>query len=153
MIEKEVAMPVQVVPELVNAGVTVMVVDWGVVPVFVAVKEGILPDPAAAKPMEVFELIQLYTVPGTFPEKFTPEVEAWWHKTWFATGSAVGTGLTMMVKEVVVPVQVAPELVADGVITMVAVTGALVIFVAVNDAISPEPEAGSPIEGSELVHE
>ena len=59
VIEKVTGNPVQVVPELVKAGVTVMVADWGVVPVFVAVKEGILPDPLAARPTEVFELVQL----------------------------------------------------------------------------------------------
>ena len=53
-----------------------MVATTGIVEVLVTEKEEILPVPAAARPMEVFELIQLYTVPGTFPMIMTGEVEA-----------------------------------------------------------------------------
>ena len=42
-----------------TAGVTVMVAVWGVAPELAAVKEEIFPDPAAARPIEVFELVQL----------------------------------------------------------------------------------------------
>jgi hypothetical protein len=44
---------------LVNSGVTVTVAITGAFPVLVAVKEGILPVPEAANPMDVVELLQL----------------------------------------------------------------------------------------------
>jgi hypothetical protein len=43
------------------------------------------------------------------------------------------------------------QAVADGVTTMVAMTGAVPAFVAVNDGIFPEPLAASPIVGSLFV--
>ena len=73
---KEAVFPVHVRPALVNVGVTVMVAITGAVAVLVTVNEEILPVPLAARPMEVFELIQLYKVPGTFPEITTDDVEA-----------------------------------------------------------------------------
>ena len=51
--------PVQVVPPLVYVGVTVIVAVTGAVVVFTAVKEGILPVPLAARPIEVVLLVQL----------------------------------------------------------------------------------------------
>ena len=65
---KEVAVPVHVNPALVYVGTTLMVAVSGPVVVLVTVNEEISPDPAEGRPMEVFELVQLYSVPGTFPE-------------------------------------------------------------------------------------
>ena len=76
VIVKEVEVPVQVNPALVNVGITMMIEVWGLVVVLVTVNDEISPDPAPARPMEVFELVQLYSVPGTFPEIITCEVEA-----------------------------------------------------------------------------
>ena len=73
---KEVAVPVQVNPALVNVGMTLIIAVSGPVVVLVTVKDKISPDPAPARPMEVFELVQLYSVPGTFPEIIICEVEA-----------------------------------------------------------------------------
>ena len=73
---KEVAVPVQVNPALVNVGITLIVAVSGPVVVLVTVNEAISPIPAEGRPMEVFELVQLYSVPGTFPEINTCEVEA-----------------------------------------------------------------------------
>ena len=53
----------------------------------------------------------------------------------------VGVGLTVIVKLVDVPAQLR----FVGVTVMVAVTGALVLLVAVNDAMSPEPLAARPM--------
>ena len=66
----------QVVPELVNEGVTEIVAVTGAVVELVAVNEEISPVPLAASPIEVVELTQLYTVPGTFPVRFTDPVDA-----------------------------------------------------------------------------
>ena len=51
--------PLQVAPALVYDGVTVMVAVIGVVPAFVAVKLGMLPDPLAPKPIAVLLFDQL----------------------------------------------------------------------------------------------
>ena len=46
-------------------GVTVIVATTGVVPAFVAVNEGIFPDPVAARPMDASLLVQVKVVPVT----------------------------------------------------------------------------------------
>ena len=50
-----------------------------------------------------------------------------------------------MVKDLVGPVQLTPLLVKVGVTTMVAVTGAVPVLTAVNEAILPVPLAARPI--------
>ena len=73
---KDVAVPVQVNPALVKVGMTLIIAVSGPVVVLVTANEGISPDPEEASPMEVFELVQLYSVPGTFPEIIICEVDA-----------------------------------------------------------------------------
>ena len=51
--------PVQLTPPLMKVGVTVIVAVTGVVPLFTAVKEGILPVPLAARPIAGVLLVQL----------------------------------------------------------------------------------------------
>lgn len=53
-----IGVPGQVTP-LLKFGVTVMVATCGVVPVLIAMKEAILPAPAAARPILVLLLVQL----------------------------------------------------------------------------------------------
>ena len=67
--------------------------------------------------------------------------------TWFAGTLAIGVGFTVMLKVVAVPVQP----LAVGVTVTVAVTGALVLFVAVNALMSPVPLAANPIDVSLFV--
>jgi hypothetical protein len=50
-------------------GVTVMVAIFGAEVALLPVKEGIVPDPLAGKPIDKFELVQLYIVLGIFPVK------------------------------------------------------------------------------------
>ena len=76
-----------------------------------AVKLAILPVPDAARPIVVFVLVQLYTVPGTLPVKFTAAVALPLHSTCGNTAFTVGTGFTVMVNVCAVPVQVVPPLV------------------------------------------
>ena len=61
-----------------------------------------------------------------------------------------GNGLTVITKLVGVPTQVVPPFVKLGVTVIVAVTGADVVFSAVKE-IFPEPLAGKPMAGLELV--
>ena len=48
-------------------GVTVIAAVTGVLPVFIAVNDAILPLPLAARPIDVFVLVQLKVVPLTEP--------------------------------------------------------------------------------------
>ena len=57
-------------------GVTVMVAVAVVEPVLVAVKEGTLPDPLDARPIEVLLLVQVKVVPDTAPLNEMTEVVA-----------------------------------------------------------------------------
>ena len=59
VIVKKVDIPVHVIPELVNSGVTVMVAVIGAVVALVALKERISPVPFAARPIEVLVFVQL----------------------------------------------------------------------------------------------
>jgi hypothetical protein len=97
--------------------------------VLVAVKLAILPVPLAARPMVVLLLVQLYTVPATEPVKFTAAVAVLLHTTWLPTALTVGTGFTVIVNVVGVPVHVPPALVYDGVTVIVPVNGAPVALV------------------------
>ena len=81
-------------------------------------------------------------MPLTAPLNVTAEVVAPLHSVWSDDATTVGVGFTVMVN-----VSVAPEqLLADVVTTMVAVIGAVPVFVAVNAPILPVPEAARPID-------
>src|SRR5882762_6827186 len=108
---------------------------------FVATNAAILPAPLAARPIEGALFVQLYTIvpPVVGLLKVTAVVVAPLHNSWLATAVTVAVGLTVIVNVVGVPVHVVPPFVYDGVTVIVAVTGAVVAFVAVNEAILPEP--------------
>jgi len=74
------------------------------------------------------------------------------HTTWFAGWFTCPVGFTVMVKVFVGPAQPTAPLVKVGVTTMVAITGAVPVFTAVNDDMFPVPDARSPIPGVSLVH-
>ena len=115
----------------------------------VPVKLAISPVPEAARPIDGKLFDQLYTTFGLTPPeplKYTVVVGAPLHTVWFTTGSTLNVGFTVMLKLVVVPVQLAPPLVNTGDTVMVAVTGAVVAFVAVKPAILPEPFAANPMD-------
>ena len=79
--------------------------------------------------------------------KATAVVLALLHIAWLLTTSTWGVGSTCMVKLCDAPVQLA----ADGVTVTVATIIALVLFVAVNDAMSPLPLAARPMPGALFV--
>lgn len=76
------------------------------------------------------------------PLNVTAVVVALLHSVWLETAVTEGVGLTVIIKFCGVPAQ--PF--AVGVTVIVAVTAALVLLVAVNAAILPEPLAARPIE-------
>ena len=105
----------------------------------------ILPVPLAANPIEVLLLVHVNTVPATVPLNVTGAVAAPAHTAWLAGWFTFGVGFTVMVKVMDGPTQLVPPLVNVGATVMVAVTGALVALVAVNDRILPEPDAPKPM--------
>ena len=122
-------------------GETVMVAITGVIPEFVVVKLGIFPLPVAAKPIEVLSFVQSKVVPATFPVKEIMPLAAVLHFTRFNIAFTVGFGLTVMVKVFGKPVQV----LAEGATVIVAITGVVPAFIAVNDGIVLVPEAAIPM--------
>ena len=106
-----IGVPVQVTPPLVYDGVTVIVATTGVVPVFTAVNDAMLPVPLAARPIDVVLFVQLNTVPVTAPLKVTAAVAEPVQTDWLATAFTVGIGFTTTVAVIAVPVHVVPALV------------------------------------------
>jgi hypothetical protein len=138
VIVKLCVMPVQLFAD----GKTLIVDVIGALVKLVAVNEGIFPTPFAARPIAVLLLIQVKPVPLTVPVKLIALVEVPLHKAWLAGIETFGVGFTVMVNVCGAPGHPA----ADGVTVIVAVIGAFVELVAVNDGIFPLPVAASPIE-------
>lgn len=128
-----------------------MVATAGALPVLVVAKEGMFPVPLAPSPIDVLLFDHEYVVdpPVLSVEKLTASVAAPTHLTWSAGSSTCPEGLTVMVKVWAVPAHPSNA----GVTVIVAVTGALVLFVAVNDGILPVPDAPSPIDVLLFDHE
>ena len=73
------------------------------------------------------------------------------HIDWLATGSTSGVGFTVIVNVTGVPAQLI-LLLYNGVTAIVATTGAIPVFNAVNKGSSPLPLAGSQMEVSLFTH-
>src|SRR6188508_3609430 len=86
-----------------TVGVTVMVAVTGAAVALVALKAGMFPAPAAARPIDGVLLVQLNVVPATVLTKFTAVVIVFAHKVWSAGSVNTGIGLTVMVKVCGVP--------------------------------------------------
>jgi len=87
-----VSLPVQLFAE----GVKVMVAVTGTVPVFIAVKDAIVPVPEAPRPIDVFELLQATTLPNGTPNKLISGTTSLLH-TLIARGTTtVGRALMVM---------------------------------------------------------
>ena len=112
--------PLQVVAPFVKFGVTVIVAVTGAEPLFVAVKDDMLPVPFAARPIDVLSLLHENVVPGTAPEKAIAVVDELLQTVWLITEFTVGVGLTAIVNEVGDPEHVTP-LFVTGVTEIVAV--------------------------------
>ncbi len=113
----------------------------------VAVKAGTGPVPLfVPSPIASFVRDQLNTAPGIGLVNTTEGTDEPVQYVWLATALTLGTGLTVMVNEIGAPVHTAPVVgEVTGVTVIVAVSGAFVAFVAVNEAISPLPDAARPM--------
>ena len=83
--------------------------------------------------------------------KMTDVVAALLQTTWLAGWFTCAVGFTVIVKVLDGPLQLVPPLAKVGVTVMVATTGAVPVLIAVNEAILPVPDPGSPIAGVSLV--
>ena len=131
------------------AGVTEIVAVTGALVVLTAVKAAILSAPEEANPIAVLELVHVKLAPGVWLVNDIAGTVDPLHTVTFEGTTAAGVGLTVMVKVVSFPMQ----LFAEGVKVMVAVTGAVPVFIAVKDAIVPVPEAPRPMDVFELLQE
>ena len=104
----------------------VTVATCAVIPLFIAVNDGILPVPEAFKPIVVRLFVQLYPVP--VPVKFNAKIEEPLQTTWLASESTSGVGLTVMVNVCPAFVHDKFPVVYTGVTVIVAVTGKSVVF-------------------------
>ena len=69
----------------------------GAVVALVAVKDGIFPDPLAARPMAVLLFVQVKVVPLTGPDKVVVVTLAALQCVWFGTVVTVDVGFTVIV--------------------------------------------------------
>jgi len=113
------------------------------------------PEPVAVKPDTlplVTEAVQVKVVPGI------PEVGVYATFELLQRDSVlplvnVGTGLTVIVKVIGVPLQTTPpdKLVYEGVTVTVAITGKMPVLFAAKVGIFPAPLAASPMPGVSFV--
>ena len=73
------------------------------------------------------------------------------HNDWLATALTVAVGFTVIVNVIDVPTQLTPPLVNVGVTVMVAVTGELLVLLAVNVGMFPLPLAARPMDAVLLI--
>jgi hypothetical protein len=150
---KDLTGPTQLIPPLVNVGVTAIVATAGADPLLTPVNDAMLPVPEAARPIAVLLLVQLYVVVPAVAvvAKLTALLLAVLQITWLLIALTTPTGLTVIVKVLGVPAQVVVPVVTDGVTVIVATKGAVPLLVALKAAILPVPDAASPIAGVLLV--
>jgi hypothetical protein len=136
-------------------GVMVKVTVMGALVVLVKLPL-MLPLPLSAIPVTstVLFLVQLKVVEATFPVSTIGVMAAAEQIVWAAgVATALGVGLTVILKVFVGPVLLIFPFVYVGVTMIVAVTGKDPRFVPVKASISPAPEVASPIDEVLLVHE
>lgn len=130
-----------------RVGVTVIVAMTGEAVLLTAVKLGTLLLPAAARPIEVLELVQVYDAPTGRLLKLDDDIVVP-EQTLKLTGTkAEGVGLTVIIKEDEGPAQPLSVGVTVMVDEMLVVPG----FKAVKAGISPLPLEASPIAVLEFV--
>ncbi len=127
--------------QLPREGVTVNTAVVTTLEVFTPVKEPIFPVPLDPSPMDGVLFVHVYVVPDTPPVKFTAIVDDPPHSDWLEGVTTDGTGSTVILKLRGVPAQP----LAEGVTVTVEVTTTDEVFVAMKEAILPEPLAPSPM--------
>ena len=110
---------------------------------------GIFPLPVViGNPIEGLLLVQVKLVLGREETNEIPAVELWLQITWGKFAAITGIGLTTILKLMLLPEQ----LFDMGVTVIMLEAGTVEIFIGVNAAILPNPEAGMPIDELLLIH-
>ncbi len=120
-----------------------IVAIMGLAVLFMAVNEGIFPEPVALRPIPGVEFVQLYPVPVPF-KVMAVETEPL-QRTTFDGAVTEGVGLTVILKIVVEPLQDIPPPVYTEVTVTDPEMGEVVEFVTTNGAILPVPEEFKPM--------
>ena len=126
-----------------------MVATTGLVPLFTLMNAAMLPVPLAGNPIEGVSLV--HVKPVAVPLNDTAVVLLPLQISWLAMAFTTGVGCTVIVNDLVGPLQVTAPNVYFGVIVIVAITGVEPLLVATNDPMLPVPLAASPIEAVSLV--
>jgi len=134
--------------QLFAVGVTVIVADIGLVPVLVAVNDGMLPEPLAAKPIAVLEFVQVKVAPGVTLVKVLAGTTPLLQTVILAGTDTAGIGCIVMLYGV----GKLTQLLTVAVTVMVVYVGKLPLLIAVNEGTSPVPLAANPTEVFEFVH-
>jgi hypothetical protein len=127
-------------------GVTVIVATSGALVLLVAMKLGMSPLPAGARPMAGLSFVQLNTVPATGPVKCISDVAEPLQSTWFGCWLAVGVGFTSTVAVMLGPGQP----LAVGIMVNVTNCGMNVLLVSVPAIGVPLPDAAIPVTFTRL---
>ncbi len=122
-------------------GVTVMFAIIGDVPILEVLKLGMFPLPVAAKPIDGVSFVQSKVVPVTLPVNVIMPLAIPLHFIRLVIEFTVGVGFTVMLNVLDEPEQ----LFADGVTVIVATTGVVPVFIAVNDGMVLLPEDAIPM--------
>jgi hypothetical protein len=130
-------------------GVTVIVPVMGEAVVLVPTNDGTFPAPPAARPIAVFEFVQLNVAPAGVLAKALAGIVAPAQTVMLGIGVTTGFGLTVIVYVSGIPGQGFPAIV--GVTVTVEVIGVLPALTVVKDGTLPEPLAPRPIAVFELV--
>lgn len=129
-------------------GVTVIVAVIGVLPLLVAVNEGMFPVPLAPNPMPVLLFVHVNVPPEGILVKLVAATVALLQTVILEGTVTVGVGLTVIVYDAEVP----EHKLTVGVTVMIAVIDVLPVFVAVNEGTFPVPFAPRPILVLLLTH-
>ena len=135
-------------------GVTVIVADCALVDVFTTEKEPISPVPAEGNPIEVFVLVQLYSVtPSVFSVvNWIGSVSSSLHNIWLSIGFTWAPGFTVRTNVSDGPVHSTPLLVYVGVTVIIAFWELAASFITSKLGILPIPLSANPIRGLVFVH-
>ena len=140
-------------PSKVGVTTTVDIIDES--PVFIDIKDGILPVPDETNPILGESFIQLYVVvPSVFSVvNDISVVSSVLHNIWLSIESTWPEGVTVIVNVCDGPSQLTSAFVNIGVTIIVATTGIVPVLIPLNEDIFPVPEASKPILSVSFVQE
>ena len=146
--------PIQLLPPFEKVGITDIVATIGLVVLLIGVNTGIFPVPEALSPIPKVSFVHVYdVVPVVFEVVNGIAVDAAPAQNTTLFGWLTSpVGFTVIVIDIVGPVQLTPPFEKVGVTVIIELIGAVVVLVAVNIGTSPFPGLVKPIAVLLLVH-